>query len=443
MKIILLVIDSFGIGEMPDSKLFGDKGSNTYVNIVKKTGVKLNNLIKLGLNNINGLADKVDINAIDFPQGAYAKLSEKTFAKDTTSGHYEICGIIMDKPYPIYKSFPAEILSKIESEAEVKFIGNYPASGTEIIKELGEEHLQSGNPIIYTSQDSVMQIASDTSIIPLEKLYKICEIARKIMVEENNVSRVIARPFIHNIVGGKLVFKRTEDRKDYALQPPTESLLDILKRSGVNTIAVGKIDDIFCGNGILKSYHTKNNADGIKKMLELSVIENINFNIEQLNGKEILNNVNKDKNLAIDDNNSEKIIPKSKKDTFIFVNLVDTDMLYGHRNDVDGYAEALKKIDEAVLKVRQNLDKDDIFIITADHGCDPTTESTDHSREYVPLLICGDKIKSVNLGEIYGFDCISNFVLNILNVKNNSLNNNISLNKDTIKNRVFKQSNTF
>ncbi len=371
MRIFLIVIDSFGIGAMPDAAQYGDDGSNTYGNVVASTGVSLPNLISLGLNNIDGVAKKVSkersLNAIPNPQAAYARLSEKTPAKDTTAGHYEIAGLVLANPFKVYNTFPEEIVHDIEKAAGVQFIGNEVASGTEIIQRLGPLHLKTGCPILYTSQDSVLQIAADISIISLEELYRICEVARSVMVGPRAVGRVIARPFVHE--NGK--FRRTEDRKDFALKPPGKTLLDILAENCISVTSVGKIQDIFCGRGIAKSIHTGNNEEGLRALCDLS---------------------------------------KNAEDGLIFANLVDTDMLYGHRNDAIGYASALKFIDNTLPKIIKNLEEKDILILTADHGCDPTTPSTDHSREYVPLLIYGTHIKPVNLGTIEGFDCISSFV---------------------------------
>lgn len=371
MRIFLIVIDSFGIGAMPDAELYGDTGSNTYRNIYGETGVKLDFLVSLGLNNIKGVAGNykngLKLESVASPLAAYGRLSEKTPAKDTTAGHYEIAGLVLQRPFKIYKKFPAEIVEKIEKRTGVHFLGNEVASGTEIIQRLGELHLQTGCPILYTSQDSVMQIAADTSIIPLQKLYEICEVAREIMTGDNAVGRIIARPFIHQ----DDKFTRTEDRKDYALEPPGPTVLDFLSKNNIPVIAVGKINDIFCGRGISKSYHTGNNQEGIKILFDLIDVE---------------------------------------KGGLIFVNLVDTDMLFGHRNNVRGYADALQYIDQHLSDFVKKMREDDILIITADHGCDPTTPSTDHSREYVPLLIYGNKIEPYNLGEIEGFDCISNFI---------------------------------
>lgn len=371
MRIFLVVIDSFGIGALPDADQFGDIGSDTYGNIFAKVGVSLPTLVSLGLNNIDGVAKKFssgkEILPVAAPCAAFGRLQEKTFAKDTTAGHYEIAGLILERPYRIYKKFPPDVVTDLERAAGTRFIGNEAASGTEIIQRLGPEHLRTGYPILYTSQDSVLQIAADTSVVPLAKLYEICEAARKIMVGERAVGRVIARPFVHE--NGKFI--RTEDRKDYALEPPGTTMLDILSEHGVRVVSVGKIFDIFCGRGISESHHTGNNSEGLREI------------------ESLLN---------------------SLSDGFVFANLVDTDMLYGHRNNAEGYAAALEEIDAAFSQMLPKLRSDDIFIVTADHGCDPTTESTDHSREYVPLLIFGEKIKPVNLGTLKGFDHIAKFV---------------------------------
>lgn len=371
MRIILTVIDSFGIGAMPDAAEYGDLGSDTYGNIVFQTGISLTEMIALGLNNIDGVAKVFDngkaIKAIAAPLAAYGRLAELSPAKDTTAGHYEIAGLVLEKPFRIYKTFPPDVVRDIENAAGVKFIGNEIASGTEIIQRLGEEHLRSGRPILYTSQDSVLQIAADISVIPLPRLYQICEAARKIMVGDRAVGRIIARPFTHK--GGKFI--RTEDRKDYALEPPGITILDELHGRGIPVYAVGKIRDIFCGRGIDESIHTGNNAEGLCAINAL-----IKKDIEGL----------------------------------IFANLVDTDMLYGHRNDVKGYAKALKEIDGKLPEILEVLKEDDILIITADHGCDPSTPSTDHSREYVPLLIYGQKVTPKNLGTLQGFNHIADFI---------------------------------
>lgn len=308
MRTFLVVIDSFGIGAMPDAAEFRDEGSDTYGNIVRETGLVLPNLVSYGLNNIDGVAKVFPngnkLEGIQNPIGAYARLSEKTHAKDTTAGHYEMAGLVLAHPFRVFpNAFPENVVKMIENAAGVQFMGNEVASGTEIIQRLGEEHLKTARPILYTSQDSVLQIAADTSVIPLQRLYEICEKVRAVMTGEFAVGRVIARPFVH--ANGK--FTRTEDRKDYALEPPGETLLDRLYQKGVRVVSVGKIADIFCGRGISESHHTGNNEEGLEVLLQLS---------------------------------------ETLSDGFVFVNLVDTDMLYGHRNNVLGYAQALKEIDE-------------------------------------------------------------------------------------------------
>ena len=377
MRVFLVVIDSFGIGAMPDAELYGDVGSDTYGNIFARTGVRLDTLVSLGLNNIDGVAGMRggrELVPAASPRGAFARLAEKTPAKDTTAGHYEIAGLVLDHPFKIFKKFPDEIVKEIEKRAGVRFIGNEAASGTEIIQRLGDEHLRTGCPILYTSQDSVMQIAADVSVIPLERLYQICSVARECMTGEYAVGRVIARPFTH--AGGK--FTRTEDRKDYALEPPGKTMLDVLNDRGILVTGVGKIGDIFCGRGIRESVHTGNNEEGLAALLRLA---------------------------------------ETAGDGLVFVNLVDTDMLYGHRNNAEGYAAALKRIDETLPRVMELLRGTDVLIVTADHGCDPTTASTDHSREYVPLLIYGKAIRPKNLGTLVGFDSIANFVLALFGIK--------------------------
>ena len=371
MRVFWIVIDSFGIGAMPDAAQFGDEGSDTYGNLFAATGVELPNLVRLGLNNIDGVARTFPNGSIlqktTKPLAAYARLAEKTHAKDTTAGHYELAGLVLAHPFRIYKSFPQDVVKDVEKAAGCRFIGNEAASGTEIIQRLGEEHLRSGNPILYTSQDSVMQIAADTSVVPLARLYAICAAARRVMTGERAVGRVIARPFIHK--EGKFI--RTEDRRDFALEPPGETVLDVLHASGIAVTAVGKINDIFCGRGITSAVHTGNNREGLEAVTALV---------------------------------------RSAGDGLVFANLVDTDMLYGHRNDADGYAAALREIDAGLPHILSELGKDDVLIVTADHGCDPTTPSTDHSREYVPLLIYGAGIRPKDLGTLNGFDHVAGFV---------------------------------
>ena len=371
MRVFLIVIDSFGIGAMPDAGAFGDEGSDTYGNVFAQTGAELPQLVSLGLNNIDGVARRFAngraLAAVESPKAAYARLSEKTFAKDTTAGHYEIAGLVLEHPFRVYDTFPPDVVAAVEQAAGCTFIGNEVASGTEIIQRLGQEHLRTGCPILYTSQDSVMQIAADTSVMPLERLYAVCEAARKVMVGERAVGRVIARPFVHD--GNK--FTRTEDRKDFALEPPEPTVLDELAAAGVPVTAVGKINDIFCGRGIAAAVHTGNNREGLEALRSLT---------------------------------------ETAGDGLVFANLVDTDMLYGHRNDAAGYAAALQEIDRVLPALMRGLREEDVLLITADHGCDPTTPSTDHSREYVPLLLYGKTVRAVGLGTLHGFDHIAGFL---------------------------------
>lgn len=372
-RAILIVLDSVGIGTCPDSKLYGDEGSNTLMNIKKAyPQMELKNLNKLGLSQIDGdnLFKKVT------PVASYGRIQEASRGKDTTTGHWEIAGLNLDEPFPTYPDgFPKEITELFEKEIGRKTIGNYPASGTEIINDLGDEHIRTGYPIIYTSADSVFQIACHEDIIPLETLYKYCEIARKILVGKHSVGRVIARPFI----GEKGNFTRTKNRKDFSLLPPEKTLLDYIKEAKMEVCAVGKIEDIFAFRGITKSNHTTNNEDGIKAT--------IHYMQEDFNG-------------------------------LIFTNLVDFDTLYGHRNDVLGYKNALEYFDNKLPEITDNLKDDDILFITADHGCDPTTASTDHSREYVPLFVYGKKVKSTNLHTLNTFSCIGKTILDYLGIEN-------------------------
>lgn len=376
MKVILIVIDSFGIGAMPDADKFGDAGSNTYLNIFEKTNINLPNLISLGLNNIDG----INLNNTA-TIGSYARLKELTFAKDTTAGHYEICGLILEKPYPTFPNgFPKKLIEKLEQELNIEFLGNEVASGTEIIKRLGENHLKTKKPIIYTSADSVLQIATHTDVYSLEKLYEMCQKIREICTVDSdfNIGRVIARPFATNSNGE---FYRLENRKDFSLSPPCKTLLDKLSQNKLDTICIGKIEDIFCFRGISESYHTKNNQEGLAEIIKHTKRRNING--------------------------------------IIFANLNDTDMLYGHRNDYVGYSKALKEIDDNIPEIISSMTNDDILLITADHGCDPTTPSTDHSREYTPLLVFSKNLKSnINLGTIEGFNIINNSILDLYNIEN-------------------------
>ncbi|HHW49299.1 MAG TPA: phosphopentomutase [Clostridiaceae bacterium] len=354
-RVIIIVMDSVGIGELPDAGKYGDEGSNTLGNISRHVpGFKLPNLEMLGLGSIDGITG---INKYPKAIGCYGRMIEKSAGKDTTTGHWEIAGIILDKPFPVYPDgFPDEIINKFEKAINRKVLGNVAASGTEIINELGQQHIMTGYPIVYTSADSVFQIAAHEEIIPVEELYEICRIAREILKGEHAVGRVIARPF----AGSEGKFVRTDRRRDFSLKPIRKTVLDYASENGYKVKAVGKIKDIFGNQGITDSVHTHNNMDGVNKTIAYM---------------------------------------KEEFEGIIFTNLVDFDMLYGHRNNAEEYARALMEFDSKVPELLNYLKRDDILIITADHGCDPTTASTDHSREYVPLLVYGEKLKKgVNLG---------------------------------------------
>ena len=353
-RVIWIVLDSVGIGEMPDAAAYGDAGSDTLGNIARKRTLHLPNMAKLGLGNIKALAN---IQAVEHPAAAYGRCALASPGKDTTTGHWEMAGIHLDKPFPIYpRGFPPEIMQEFERRIGRGTLGNKAASGTEIIKELGEEHMRTGRPIVYTSADSVFQVAAHEEVIPLWELYKICETARDLLRGPYEVGRVIARPFI----GQTGAFTRTPNRHDYAVPPPQGMLLDQLEANNVRVFSVGKIFDVFLGRGIQDHEKTKNNTDGMAKTLAA---------MDEL-----------DRGL-------------------LFVNLVDFDQQYGHRNDVEGYAGALEEFDGWLPSLHAKLSEDDLVILTADHGCDPTTPSTDHSREYVPLLAYGTRhSEGVNLG---------------------------------------------
>jgi phosphopentomutase len=353
-RVIWIVLDSVGIGAMPDAADYGDQASDTLGNIARLRGLKLPNLVRLGLGNIKPLTG---IPAAARPEGAFGRCTLASPGKDTTTGHWEMVGIHLTHPFPLYPhGFPAEILTEFERRIGRHSIGNKAASGTEIIEELGEEHIASGSPIVYTSADSVFQVAAHEQVIPLAELYRICQTAREILRGPHEVGRVIARPF----VGTPGNFTRTPNRHDYAVPPPVGMLLDQLENRSVTVHAIGKISDVFLGRGIGRSDKTKNNSDGMTKTLH-----------------------------ALEETT----------EGLIFVNLVDFDQQYGHRNDVEGYGAALEQFDAWVPELGRLLGPEDFAIFTADHGCDPTTASTDHSREYVPLLVHGPKVRTgVNLG---------------------------------------------
>lgn len=374
IRIIVIVLDSVGVGALQDAYKFGDEDSNTLGNIAKVLGgLSLPNLEKMGLGNIIPI---LGVKPQLSPIANFGKMAEVSAGKGSTSGHWELMGLHISKAFPTYPNgFPKEIMDKFHKAIGIQTLGNYPASGTEIIKVLGNEHIKTKKPIVYTSADSVFQIAAHEDIISPEKLYKICKKAREILTGEHSISRVIARPFIGK--NGK--FTRTRRRKDFSLEPTGKMLLDYLKENEKEVLAVGKISDIFVGRGITKKFPTKNNLDGIKKIINL-----------------IGNN----------------------RGDMIFANLIDFDMLYGHRNNPEGYAKALAEFDENIPEILNSMKYNDILFITADHGCDPTTPSTDHSREYVPLIVYGKNIKSsVNLGIRKSFADVGKTISEILNIE--------------------------
>jgi phosphopentomutase len=375
-RTILIVLDSVGIGEMPDAAKYGDVGSDTLGNVSKAVGgLKLPNMEKLGLGNIDGVKN---IAKCENPMGSFGKCAELSIGKDTVTGHWEIAGVVLEEPLNTYpEGFSEDIIKEFESKIGRKIIGNKVASGTEIIKELGEEHIKTGSPIVYTSADSVFQIAAHEGVIPLDELYNMCQIARKMFVGEKAIGRIIARPFI----GEPGQFTRTSNRRDFALDPFDKTMLEYIKEKGISVMAVGKIEDIYNKKGITDAVHIKNNMDGIDKTLEYM---------------------------------------KENKNGLIFTNLVDFDMLYGHRNDAVGYAKALVDVDNRMPEIISAMKEDDILILTADHGCDPTTESTDHSREYIPVIVYGKRIKSgINIGVRKSFSDIGKTILDLLKIENN------------------------
>ncbi len=374
-RVIWMVIDSVGVGALKDSEQFGDIDVNTLGNIVKNhKDIKIPNMIKLGMGNIQG---------IDYlqketnPIGSFGKCDELSCGKDTTTGHWEMTGVVVDKPFKTFPDgFTKEIIDEFEKRTGRKVVGNKPASGTAILDEYGMHQIETGDVIVYTSADSVFQIAANEEIIPLDELYKMCEIAREIMMDDNAVARVIARPYIGKKVGE---FERTSNRRDYSLNPFEDTVLDIIKNSNLDVIGVGKIEDIFNGQGITEAVHTKDNMHGVD--------ETIRYIKEDNNG-------------------------------LIFTNLVDFDSKFGHRRNSLGYKEALEEFDSRIPEIISSMKEDDILIINADHGNDPTYKGTDHTREYIPLLVYGKNIKSgVDLGIRKSFADIGATVADILDVK--------------------------
>ncbi|MFP4456805.1 MAG: phosphopentomutase [Clostridia bacterium] len=366
-RVILIILDSVGLEAAPDAKKFGDIGAATLLNIYKETNLKLPNLEKLGLKNLIK-------NTKNETSAVYGTMQPESAGKDTIAGHWEMMGVILDQPLPTFPNgFPEEIVKELELSFKSKILANKPASGTVIIKQLGQQHIHSERPIVYTSADSVLQIAAHENIIPLHKLYEFCESAREIMRGQYAIGRIIARPFIGDFPN----YIRTSNRKDYALEPKNETVLDILSDNGIDVISIGKISDVFAHRGIEKSIKTKDNSDGIKKIYE--------------------------------------VINSKNNNAFIFANLNDFDSKYGHRRNVDGYSRALKQFDDFVPTLLNSIRDDDLLIITADHGNDPTFKGTDHTREIVPLLVY-NQIDAFKMQQIYfkdlGATILDNFSIN-------------------------------
>ena len=368
-RFFLIVLDSYGVGELPDAYLWHDEGSNTLGAIRNHPNFNCPELKAFGLFNIDGVGG-----GVSSPKASYCRMAEKSMGKDTTIGHWEIAGIISPDPLPTYPDgFPEEIIEEFEKRTGRRVICNKPYSGTEVIKDYGREHVETGALIVYTSADSVFQIAAHEDVVPVQKLYEYCEIARKMLVGRHGVGRVIARPF-----NGEYPFARTSNRHDFSLLPPADTMLNLLQRAGYDTISVGKIYDIFAGSGISESNRTTSNTHGMEVTKEVQ-------------GRDF--------------------------EGLCFVNLVDFDMKYGHRNDVPGYAAASTEFDKFLTEFIKDMRDEDVLLITADHGCDPATPSTDHSREYTPMLIYGKGIKSgVNLGTRESFSDISATVLEYFGV---------------------------
>lgn len=386
-RTIIIVLDSFGVGEAPDAAEYGDEGSNTLEGIYNNTSLNIPNMKKLGLYNIQGINIK---EKEDFPIGIYGKAAEKTKGKNSPVGHWEIAGFIKNEPFKTYYSgFPEELLNEIASRAGIKgFICNEKGSGTDFLKKYGEESIEKNMPIVYTSADSVFQIAAHEDILPVPELYKLCQIARNVIDEEGyDIGTVIARPFVGTCNED---FTRTYNRKDFEAKDFGKTMLDVFQENDKKVLAIGKIEDLFSGRGINRSIHTNGNTDGIEKTI---------YEI------------------------------KNSTEELIFVNLVDFDMLYGHRNNIDGYARALEEFDNKLPEIMNGLKEDDILILTADHGNDPSTPSTDHSREYIPILIYGKSLKqNIDLGIRDTYSDISATILDIFGLE--KLENGTSFKND-------------
>ena len=372
-RVFLIVLDSFGIGAMPDSERFGDVGVNTLAACATSSKLNIPNMIAAGLGNIDGVTC---LPKVEHPTGVVARLQEASMGKDTTIGHWEIGGIVSNDPLPTYPDgFPREVLDAFEAATGRGVLCNLPYSGTDVIRDYGQEQLDTGKWIVYTSADSVFQVAAHEELIPLEELYDACHKAREILKGKHGVGRVIARPFVGDSVNG---FKRTSNRHDYSLEPPAKTLLDAVKEAGLASIGVGKIYDIFSGRGTTEHVYNKSNEDGMNHAM--------NYAKQDFKG-------------------------------LCFVNLVDFDMVFGHRRDIDGYANALSEFDAWLGEFMRELGDEDVVMITADHGCDPAYEATtDHTREYVPLLVLGKAVKPVNLGTRKTFADIAATVAEMLDV---------------------------
>ena len=371
-KVALIVVDALGIGAQKDAAAYGDAGANTFGHVYEQCKPDIPNLADLGLLAAAGIESE------DEPLGCYGRLTEKSAGKDTTTGHWELAGLTLEKPFPTYPNgFPQDLIEEIEREIGMGVIGNCAASGTEIIERLGSEHLRTGKPIVYTSADSVFQVAAHEAIIPPTELWHICRIARRVLTGEHAVGRVIARPFI----GNPGAFERTGNRKDFSLDPIGRSMLDLLKEAGRDVVGVGNIEDIFNFRGLTSSNHAVGNEACVDAVLEA--------------------------------------LKKPRLNGLIFANLVDTDMLYGHRRDPKGYAGALEAFDKRLPEIMRLLGEDGLLIVTGDHGCDPTYTGTDHTREYTPVLLWSLQAEEgVNLGERASFADVSATVLEALGVKN-------------------------
>ena len=374
-RVFLIVLDSFGIGYEPDADKFGDVGANTLASIAKDPGFQTPNMAALGLFNLDGADCKAPVHPV---AGSCARLQEASNGKDTTIGHWEIAGVESERALPTYPDgFPPEVIEEYEKLTGRKVLCNKPYSGTEVLKDYGEEHMRTGDLIVYTSADSVFQVAAHEQVVPLEKLYEYCQMARDMLKGEHGVGRVIARPFLGSCAAD---FKRTSNRHDYSLKPPAKTMLDHLKAAGKDVIGVGKIYDIFDGEGLTEKIRTSGNTEGIKVMLELA------------------------------DRDFEGLA---------FINLVDFDMIYGHRRNIAGYAAAATEFDRGLGELLKKLRPGDVVMITGDHGCDPGyTKTTDHTREYVPLLVAGPEVKKDNnLGTVLGFGAIGKTICTALGVQ--------------------------